>query len=345
MDDIKIIQEPLPLISVLMPVYNAARFLQSAIESILNQSEKRFELIIIDDGSTDDSVKIIQSFNDNRIVYIKNPQNIGIVRSLNYGMSIAKGKYIARMDGDDIALPLRFEKQLDLLENNLDIGICGTNAITIDALGNKKRLWFYESNKDIVEMAPVFVCPFLHPTIMIRRNILESIHGYTSGMEPSEDFECWIRILSDVKGTNLQEPLLYYRIDAGSFSERMKDKAFLKLQEVFTLHKERLCTDIENIDFHARSVYGDWNSFEKNDFTRLRKWLKNIQKNNSISGQYDVALFKKISSKYLVNIYLKLITQNTGIIRFFALLHAIFLSPKSFLKLLKRKMKSEKIAM
>lgn len=115
-----------------MPVYNAEKFLKPAIESILNQTFSDFELIIIDDNSNDKTADIIKSYNDNRIKHIVNPNRIGFTNSLNQGLKIAQGDYIARMDADDISDPERFSKEIEFLENNPDIGVCGSWMKIID---------------------------------------------------------------------------------------------------------------------------------------------------------------------------------------------------------------------
>ncbi len=121
-----------PTISVVMPVYNGAKYLKEAIESVLNQSFKDFELILINDGSTDSSESIIKSFDEPRIVYLNNGGNLGLSKSFNKGIIAAKGTYIARMDADDVSLPNRFEIQLDYLDTHPNIGVIGTNIILIN---------------------------------------------------------------------------------------------------------------------------------------------------------------------------------------------------------------------
>ena len=117
-----------PMISVVMPTFNGEKFIKEAIESILNQTFNDFEFIIVNDGSIDNTEKIIQSFSDKRIVYVKKEQNSGISDTLNLGISLAKGKYIARMDDDDISIPNRFERQLEVFASDLKIIVCGSVA-------------------------------------------------------------------------------------------------------------------------------------------------------------------------------------------------------------------------
>ena len=132
-----------PAVSVLMPVYNVEKYIGEAIESILNQTFNDFEFIIIDDASTDNTVSVIEKFSDNRIKLIRNETNIKLAASLNKGLRIAQGKYIARMDGDDISLPHRFQKLYEFLENNPSVDICGS---AMRVFGNEETVWEYSSD-------------------------------------------------------------------------------------------------------------------------------------------------------------------------------------------------------
>src|SRR5688500_300589 len=130
-----------PKISVILPVYNGQLFLKAAIESILNQSYGNFELLIINDGSVDDTEKIIFGFNDLRIRYIRNERNLGLIATLNKGLDLAKGEYIARMDNDDISLPARLEKQLAYLEENKHVSVLATKLVIINEKGFEVDHW------------------------------------------------------------------------------------------------------------------------------------------------------------------------------------------------------------
>lgn len=160
-----------PKVTVLMPVYNGEEYLREAIESILFQSFGNFEFLIIDDGSTDDSINIIASYTDPRIRVITNGENIGIARALNKGIELARGKYIARMDSDDISLPKRFEKQVDFLDKNPEIGIVGSWIKTFG--GRKTIILAHPCNPEMVRIFFLFDSPLAHPTVMMRREFLK----------------------------------------------------------------------------------------------------------------------------------------------------------------------------
>ncbi len=213
-------------ISVIMPVYNASKYISEAIESILKQTFKNFEFIIIDDGSTDNSKDIIEYYKrlDKRIKFFKQ-ENSGVSKALNKGISIAKGKYIARMDSDDISLPHRLETQFKFMENNLDYVIIGSNANIISMEGN--FLYCTEMqllDEKIKNQLPVN--PFIHPSTFIVKDSLIKAGGYDEVIvHHVEDQILWNKMTIYGKFGNLQEPLLNYRLLPTSISNRSAEQA------------------------------------------------------------------------------------------------------------------------
>ncbi len=202
-------------ISVVMPVYNAQRYLTEAIESILNQTYPHFEFIIIDDGSTDRTLDMVQQYkkNDSRIRVISRP-NTGIVGALNDGIKAAEGDFIARMDADDIALPDRFSKQLGRMQSDPDLVILGTNFYFIDASGNIVKRGnapreHGEINENILKGNGGAI---IHPTAMMRRNILLKTGGYREEAQFTEDLDLYHRLSNVGRMANLDEILFKYRI-------------------------------------------------------------------------------------------------------------------------------------
>ncbi len=209
-----------PTISVIMSALNASRFIREAIDSILQQSYKDFEFIIINDGSTDSTEEIIKSYTESRIVYIKNEVNLGLAKSFNIGIRAAKGQYIARMDADDISLPHRFETQLELLEAHQDIGIIGSSILVINENGHKLRTNTRPLTHEGIKWASLFSTPMYHPTIMGRAEIFKN-NPYNEDLKNSEDYELWSRLLfqSPIRFANIDEPMLLYRAYRGSFTQ------------------------------------------------------------------------------------------------------------------------------
>jgi glycosyltransferase involved in cell wall biosynthesis len=211
-----------PAISVVMPVYNGGKYLKEAIESILNQTYKDFELILINDGSTDASEEIIESFSDKRIVYLDNGKNLGLAASFNAGIDAARGAYIARMDADDISLPERFEKQLSYLERKPHIGIVGSSIMIINEGGRRLAVHLRPKTHKEIKFSSLFSSPMYHPTVMGRTEIFRS-HHYNETFSNSEDYELWSRLLfdSNVRFANFKAPLLKYRVYPQSFTQAL----------------------------------------------------------------------------------------------------------------------------
>lgn len=197
-----------------MPVYNASLYLHDAIDSVLKQSYTNFELIIINDGSSDNSLDIIKSFHDNRIQLINNEKNLGIIATRNIGLKAAKGKYIANMDADDICLPTRFEKQVNYLEANPTISILATKLILINTKNEEIGYWTEDnhttSENEIERTLPIINC-IGQPTIMMRSADVINI-GYNKHFLHNEDWGLWLHLLSLKKRiAKLPEVLLKYR--------------------------------------------------------------------------------------------------------------------------------------
>jgi glycosyltransferase involved in cell wall biosynthesis len=211
-----------PTISIVMPFYNGEKYLKEAIESILKQTFTDFELILINDGSTDASEEIAGGFSDKRIVYLDNGKNLGLAASFNTGIDYARGAYIARMDADDVSLPDRFERQFSYLEKKSHIGIIGSGIILINELGEKIATHKRPKTHVEIKFGSLFSSPMYHPTIMGRTGIFKS-HHYSETFSNSEDYELWSRLLfqTDVKFANLARPVLKYRVYPQSFTQSL----------------------------------------------------------------------------------------------------------------------------
>jgi glycosyltransferase involved in cell wall biosynthesis len=211
-----------PKISVIMPVYNGTKFLKEAVESILFQTFTDFELIIINDGSTDSTEEIVKSFKDSRIIYIANHTNQGLSRSLNTGIEKARGKYIARMDADDLSIKERFARQFSYLEEHPDIDILGSSILTMNENGKKLKVLKRPTTHLEIKFSSLFSTPMYHPTIMGRAEVFKT-HRFDESLTNSEDYEIWSRLLFRTKTrfANLTEPLLLYRTFSQSFTQSL----------------------------------------------------------------------------------------------------------------------------
>lgn len=231
------------LISVIMPVFNSEKYVAEAIESILNQTFNDFEFIIIDDGSTDNSLKIIKEYSqkDNHIRVVVNQENKGIAGSLNIGIALARGEYIARMDADDISLPERFEKQVAFMENHPEIGVVGTSFSRIDEKENVIEEVKLITQPPRIWWRMFFINPIVHPSVMMRRNIF--INGkfkYNRKSEPAEDYDLWFQIMSHYAIANLSEGLLLYRVHNENISFVKRQEQLRITEKVLKLRTEEI---------------------------------------------------------------------------------------------------------
>ena len=203
------------LVSVVMPVYNGERFLADAIESILAQTYTDFELLIVDDGSTDASAEIIRAYEnrDRRIRFFQLQRNMGQAATLNRGIANATGKFITIMDCDDESLPQRLEKQVEFLQSNPEIGALGTGSRVVNE--DLATLFDYEVPQQhaLIALNLFFGASFVGATVMLRREMLASAGGFETGRRRSVDLELWLRLLSEtrIKFANLPENLYIYR--------------------------------------------------------------------------------------------------------------------------------------
>jgi glycosyltransferase involved in cell wall biosynthesis len=201
------------LISVILSVRNGERFIREAVESVLRQTYSHFELLIVNDGSTDGTNAVLQSFNDDRINIIET-EGVGLVKALNLGISKANGEYIARMDADDICMPERFAKEVEVLNNNEHIGLVCSDIEVIDEDG--KRLGFQKeviNNRKKLLKALSFkgnMKPIIHPTVMMRKSLIDSIGGYRE-YDAAEDRDLWLRLATITNFFRISTHLLKYR--------------------------------------------------------------------------------------------------------------------------------------
>lgn len=205
-----------------MPVLNGERYLKEAIESILHQTLNDLEFIIINDGSIDKTGEILDEIKDERVKVITHPQNWGLSKSINQGIKLSGGMYIARMDADDLSLPQRLASEVNFLEQNPLIGIIGSAAIMINEKGERMGQVSKPLSHKTLKWQSLFSTPLLHPTIMARSEVLKN-NLFDETFHNSEDYELWSRLIFErnIEIANLKEPLLYYRVTKKSFTQTL----------------------------------------------------------------------------------------------------------------------------
>lgn len=205
-------------VSVLMSVYNGERYLREAVESILNQTFGDFEFIIVNDGSTDRTAEILRGFDDERMILIDNPHNIGLTRSLNKGLRMARGEYIARMDADDISLPMRLERQAIFLDDHREVGLVGSFYYEIAGDGREVGIIELYSENDEIQKHLLERNYFCHGTTVFRRSCLEEVGFYREEFKTAQDYDLWLRIAEKFEVANLTEPLYMRRFNLASIT-------------------------------------------------------------------------------------------------------------------------------
>lgn len=245
------IQEDDVLITVLMTVYCGKEYLSEAIESILNQTLKDFEFLIINEyGSDEDTTAILQNYasQDSRIKLIQNDTRLGFSASLNKGLKLARGKYIARMDPDDISVPKRLELQYRFMERHPEYILCGGNIRYINDNVLSHHVQRYLTKSSQIKTSLLFICEFSHPTIMFRRSDMEQ-NGYLYDENiKTEDYELWSRIVYKHKTANLGKILLHYRIHGNNSVNIYKDKVAESTTEVQKriFHNHHIDSNLKN---------------------------------------------------------------------------------------------------
>ena len=271
-----------PVVSILMPVYNTAPYLCEAMDSMLSQTFSDFELIVLDDCSPDNAKEILDAYDDPRIVRYKGEVNVGLSNVLNVGIGMARGKYIARMDSDDISLPQRLQVQVDYLDKHPDVDLVSVGMLLF---GAKEGTWIREPNPEKVKIEAIFHSPVLHASSVWRKEAFET-QGlrFRQEMVPAEDYDLWVRaMLKGLKLVNLPEVLYEYRIHDRQ-ATLQTDKTIAKSREVQMAYLQAALPSLSVKSIEAfpkklwpvffanlRDVFFDWKLLAK----RLYKISKN----------------------------------------------------------------------
>ena len=276
-------------ITVLLPVYNAEKHLRACIDSILAQTFQHFSVLIINDGSNDGSVDIIQSYNDARIVFINRSENKGLINTLNEGLSKIHTQYIARMDADDIALPNRLEKQFAFMEAHPEVGLCGGQMLVF---GKYEEVWDLPESHNKICAELLFKNKICHPTVMLRSAVLNQYKlDYTGPYMHLEDYYLWHQLKHKTRFHNLPDVLINYRLEGQNITAQNQDT---EKQRIIPM--VRHITDELGLNLNDEACVLHYFRFEKGhipitrqNIKRLRKHLKDILNANKSAKVYDQA--------------------------------------------------------
>src|SRR5262245_3154447 len=214
-----------PLVTVLMSVFNDADFVLESVHSILDQSLTDFEFLIIDDSSTDKTAELLAQIRDPRVRIVRNEKNVGLTTSLKRGVELARGRYIARLDSDDVALRRRLSQQVEFLEHHPATAILGGACVLVNEAGKAMTLLKRPETDLEIRWTCLLNNPFVHSTMMIRRQVLVDHNlNYDPAFRTAQDYDLWTRILKRQRGANFAEPLIRYRIRSGVTQTRRKEQ-------------------------------------------------------------------------------------------------------------------------
>lgn len=273
-----------PRLTVLMSVYNGERYLREAIESILGQTFTDFELLIIDDGSTDDSVAVILGFRDPRIRLVRNDANLGLVASLNRGLEFARGAYLARMDADDISMPERLKRQVVFMDANPEVDICGSWLEAFD--GRVKEIWSPPLGDEEIKANLIFESVIYHPTVIMRQTVLSDLAvRYDEDYPYAQDYDLWGRLSRSCRFANIGEVLLRYRIHEQSIGKCKSDIQGMLAGRVRRRLLIELGIEPTEVEQQLHNDIAVWRIGADHDFLeQAHAWLLNLRRANAERG-------------------------------------------------------------
>jgi len=282
-----------------MPVYNAKAYVAEAIQSVLRQSYRDFELLVIDDGSTDDTRAVVRQFDDPRLVITENLENIGLVATLTKGLAMSRGNFIARMDADDIAEPERLAKQMRFLRSHPEIDIVGG---AIHFFGSTKRPYthIFPSDHEDIRVALLFYCPLAHPALMFRRTLVErDLLRYSEEFRHAEDYYLWSHLLQRVRAANLPDLVLQYRLHPRQVSSQHGNPQYEASKRVraLLLEQAKVFPTAADVDLHESIVLERFGS-DAAYMNSVAAWFEKVELANQNSKFWDQpALHRLLAGK------------------------------------------------
>lgn len=287
---------PAPGVTVLMPVRNGAAHVREAAESILSQTFRDFEFLVVDDASDDGTVGILESLGDPRLRIVRSRERLRFSGALNLGLDLARGDWIARMDADDIALPDRLARQLAFLRAHPDVGLCGGLAT---AFGLRQGPYFRPPlSPSEIQAYLLFDSPFVHPTVLMRRELFAR-HGlrFDPAFCPADDYELWSRAARLVPAANLDRVVLRYRVHRASLTEASWGDMDACAARVAGRELVALGLSAGEADLRFHRNLGRGRCFEIGDaatLDRAGEWLARLTAANETARRYDPAAFRRV---------------------------------------------------
>jgi glycosyltransferase involved in cell wall biosynthesis len=277
-----------------MPIYNGEAFLREATDSILSQTYSDFDFLVIDDGSSDTSAAIIRTYSDPRIQLLQNTKLVGIVESLNNGLDLARGEYVARMDCDDISLSQRLARQVAFMDSHPEVGACGMWVKTMGEPAGD--VWQHPTDPEIVKCRLLFESVIAHPSAMMRRNFFgEAGLSYRNSYPCAEDYDLWVRCAKNFPLLNIPDVLLLHRIHSGQVGLRNGQDQRAAAKQIRLAQVENLGIKPTNAELELhQSVSTLEFQASKRFITQVDAWLQRLQAANEKTCIYPEPAFSRV---------------------------------------------------
>ncbi len=319
-----------PAISVVMSAYNAEKYIGEAIDSILNQTFKDFEFIIVDDASTDKTLSVVENYKDRRIKILRNEKNLKLAASLNKGLRISQGKYIARMDADDISHLERLEKLYDFLEQNPNVDICGT---PMKLFGSEDAVWGRNTEDKEIKAGLIWGSTMQHGTVLMRKDkILEHNLFYDESFHVGQDWKYWYDAKNYVTFSNLKQSLYFYRRGEQNItiqhSHESKDR-------YATMHRIMLTDMGITFSEHELKLHQFIMGLlsvppSPQTINEARSWLEKLISHNRAMKEYDAFSFEKIAYQHWSRLFYRIVPNGFHTIFAYVLVSGISLMQLSY---------------
>lgn len=282
-----------PLVTIVMSIYNAEKYLCNSLESLLTQTYRNLQIVIVNDGSTDGSKRVINSFDDRRIEFIDRAENMGLTKSLNQGLAVACGDYVARQDAGDISAQMRITEQIAYFQANPQVDVLGTGAELFDGRGASRTVIYDDHGRTFREQLLDYLNPFPHSSLMFKRRALEVLKGYNERFVRAQDYDVLLRASETFKMASLPKPLVKLRFTSDSLTHADSRQLEFGLAALICAHRRQL-----GMCDYSQGDLEDWNDFiEKiRGFVSEKGWTKRFMARTCLNEVRFAARAHKIGS-------------------------------------------------
>lgn len=305
----------MPKVSITITAYNRENYIGPCIDSLLNQSFSDFEIIVVNDGSTDKTVEVVEAYSDPRIKLYHNEKNMGIVFTRNRGFELSTGEFIAILDSDDLALPNRLEHQVHFLDNHPNTALVGAFAEVIDENGQSEhKIWFSNFNQKSLKTRLFFENCIAQSSVMLRKSSLPQ-PAYRPDYPPSEDFDLWVRISQNWEVSNLSKVLIQYRVHSKNISKEENSIQVDNANKILIYQAENLIGSVLTENEKSNHLSLMQNKYVKtDDMLNIHKWVFKLLEANKLKKKYSEIEFESILTEKWIQSFYRIPKFNTSLI-------------------------------